>query len=116
VTGPKILTDPIILMSAFRYALGRASYIVGWVADELIAHRDALRPDWRQDTVREIRQAFGGDAAGWGIDAVTWQRVVTAFLAIPTACRSCALTEAACWRWPPPCCGTCNHTSTEEAQ
>lgn len=112
----KIETDPIILMCAFRYALGRATYIVGWVADELIAHAGALRPQWRQDVVRDIRAAIGADTAGWGIDAVQWQRVVDAFLAMPGSCPSCALTAKACTATPRRCCPTCDHGPREEAR
>lgn len=109
MSDDKILTDPIILMCAFRYALGRATYIVGWVADELIAHKDALRPQWRQQTVRDIREAVGSERAGMDMDARRWLDVVAAFHAMPGACRGCALTEDVCRQFRPLCCDRCDH-------
>lgn len=111
----KVCTDPIMLMCAFRYALGRGTYIVGWVADELIEHRLALRSQWRQQIVRDIREAIGEDDAGWGIDATQWRQVVEAFFAVPAACRGCALTVDVCRTWRPLCCDACDHTPGSDA-
>lgn len=74
----RILVDPGVLLSAFRYALGRATYIVGDTARELIAHRDALPQHWRDQIVRDIDLAIGGDRAGMDCDARQWARVADA--------------------------------------
>lgn len=108
---PKIETDPIILMCAQRYALGRATYIVGTVADELIRHRDVLRPQWRQQIIRDIRDAVGEDRAGMDMDARRWLDVVAAFMAVPGACRGCGLTRDVCVTFPPLCCQACEHAT-----
>lgn len=70
-----IEVQPAILMYAFRYALGRQSYAVADVADALVAHRDALRLDWRQQIIRDIGEALDEGRAGMGTDIETWRRV-----------------------------------------
>lgn len=67
--------QPVFLMYAFRYALGRRSYAVGDVCDALIAHRDALAPDWRYQVVRDIDEAIAEGRAGEEIDVARWRKV-----------------------------------------
>jgi hypothetical protein len=67
----RVPLDPVFLMYAFRYALGRQSYAVADVARALIEHRDSLRPDWRQQIIRDIDEAIrdgraANDAHRWG--------------------------------------------------
>lgn len=67
-----------MLMYAFRYALGRQSYCVGDVADELIAHREALTADWRQQIVQDIDVAIAEKQAGSAADVERWRQVQAA--------------------------------------
>jgi hypothetical protein len=67
--------QPVMLMYAFRYALGRQTYAVGNVADTLIANVDALRPDWREQIVRDIGEAIEDGRAGHAIDVERWTQV-----------------------------------------
>lgn len=70
-----ITVEPIMLMYAFRYALGRPSYSVGDVADALIAHASDLRPDWRRQIIRDIDEAIEEGRAGDFDDAQRWRHV-----------------------------------------
>lgn len=67
--------DRLIAIAAFRYALGRASYIVSHVADWLIANRDQLTAHDRAMIVREIGEMAERDALGHDCDIRDWERV-----------------------------------------
>jgi hypothetical protein len=79
-----VVVNAIHIMSAFRYALGRQSYIVGDTADMLVANRDALRLDWRQQIIRDIGDAIEDGRAGSSTDVETWTRCAEA-MAEPVA-------------------------------
>lgn len=51
----------LIMISAFRYALGRNSYMPSTVADFIKANIDVLRISHRQLIIYEIEQAERGD-------------------------------------------------------
>jgi hypothetical protein len=67
--------DSVVLMYAFRYALGRQSYAVADVAKMLIEQRAQLRNDWRQKIVDEIDLAISEDRAGAESDVAIWRSV-----------------------------------------
>lgn len=67
--------DRLIAIAAFRYALGRASYIVSHVADWLIANRDQLSVHDRALIAREIDEAAEHNRLGHDCDVRDWQRV-----------------------------------------
>ena len=71
--------DPVFLMYSFRYALGRQSYAVGDVAQALLDHAEEIRPEWRQQTIRDIKEAIADDRAGMQMDHKTWMDVVDKF-------------------------------------
>ena len=68
-----------VLISAFRYALGRQTYITADTASLLIEQKDNIRPDWQNLIVREINTAIVGGFAGAPIDVAQWERVLVAF-------------------------------------
>lgn len=70
--GAAVLLNPVVLMYAFRYALGRQSYAVADVANMLIANRESLRPDWREQIIRDIDAAKPNLTV---IDMGQWRRV-----------------------------------------
>lgn len=80
-----IRVDPVMLMYAFRYALGRRSYAVGDVADALIAHIGDLRPDWRRQIIRDIDDAIEDGRAGDFDDAQRWRHVANVMTAAEAA-------------------------------
>lgn len=67
-----------VLMCAFRHALGRQSYVAHLVAGELIAHRDALGPDWRRQVTQDIEVAIAEGRAGEPFDVERWRAVAAA--------------------------------------
>ena len=85
MSGHTITVEPIMLMYAFRYALGRMSYSVGDVADALTAHAGDLRPDWRRQIIRDIDEAIEEGRAGMFIDAQRWRHVAGAMAAAERA-------------------------------
>lgn len=78
----RVGVNPIMLLYAFRYALGRMTYAVGDVADALVEHREAIRSDWREQVVRDISEAVAGGRAGMACDVERWLRVAESFEAI----------------------------------
>lgn len=77
--GGPIALDSVFLMYAFRYALGRMSYAVADVAEALIDRKDFLRPDWREQIVRDIDEAIAEGRAGMDFDVQRWRGVADAF-------------------------------------
>lgn len=77
--GALVAVDPVMLMYAFRYALGRMSYAVGDVVDALIEHKAQLRPDWKTQIVRDVISAINEGRAGHDADIEKWRSVVEAF-------------------------------------
>lgn len=69
-----------ILFCAFRYALGRRTYITAVVAECLIEKVDELSPRVRSIIIKEIDTAVADNKAGdANIDAIIWQNVATVF-------------------------------------
>lgn len=64
-----------ILFYAFRYALGRSTYAVGDVVEELIKHKDILSDMTKGLIVKEIKEAIKEKKAGHGSDKVEWMGV-----------------------------------------
>jgi hypothetical protein len=70
---PNITVDPIILFAAFRYALGRSTYIVIDVTDCIQRNATALPTSDRAVMAREIRDAIQGGQAGMPMDVAAWK-------------------------------------------
>jgi len=67
-----------LMLCAFRYALGRQSYIVGTVADHLRENWDDINPAWQKLIIEEIKDAINRGMAGMQMDVETWQMLVEA--------------------------------------
>lgn len=65
-----------ILHYAFRYALGRATYVSGFMADALIHAWPAMTERQREMIVKEINGAINSWRAGHPMDVQEWQRVL----------------------------------------
>lgn len=50
-----------ILYWAFRYALGRKSYVVGHMVKYLIRYEDTITPLTKEHIIRDIKKAAGVD-------------------------------------------------------
>jgi len=70
-----VMTDGMVIY-AFRYALGRASYAVGECVDYLILNWKYLEPSTREVIRRDIMEAFAEDRYGMEMDRRQWERVL----------------------------------------
>ena len=71
--------DRLVLICAFRYALGRMTYMPGVIAGAILQVWDDLTKADQQLFHREITEAFDRGMAGMGCDMDTW----TSVLALP---------------------------------
>lgn len=67
-----------LLIFSFRYALGRRSAGVGYVADLLVEHAARLLATDREQIARDTEMAISGGDAGMDCDVQDWRRVVAA--------------------------------------
>lgn len=67
-----------ILFFAFRYALGRRTYAVGIVSDEIIKQKENIPPITKELMEKEIREAIKKDCAGAECDIARWMDVLKA--------------------------------------
>ena len=65
-----------ILIYAFRYALGRMSYSVSIVRDEIARNWSQLSEGDRKLYHREIREAISNNRAGMECDIRTWSTIL----------------------------------------
>lgn len=70
--------DRLILWSAFRYALGRMTYIVDVVAGEIKRNAHRLDSLDKKKMCDEIEEAISRGEAGQNCDIAVWQSVVDA--------------------------------------
>jgi hypothetical protein len=68
-----IEVSPWVVESAFRYALGRQSYIVAATVDLLIANKDQLTPFMWERIIRDIDRAIADGLP----ERAAWERVQT---------------------------------------
>ena len=64
---------------AFRYALGRTTYVVDMTCKSLIRNAKHIRRDIRGAISREINTAILLDNAGMECDIIEWRKVLEAF-------------------------------------
>ena len=65
-----------ILICAFRYALGRCTYITHTVAEAIKHAWPQLSAHDRELYQREIRQAIEMDRAGHSCDVASWESIL----------------------------------------
>jgi hypothetical protein len=70
------LNEDLILFCAFRYALGRMTYMVSVVVETMIANWDQVDPVDRAKYKEEIRVAINKGRAGMDIDVDEWNRIL----------------------------------------
>ena len=70
------LNEVIVLFCAFRYALGRRSYVVGGVSEEIIKNWNKLNLGQRKLYIEEIKEAIEKGEAGDFCDIECWRRVL----------------------------------------
>ena len=62
-----------VLLCAFRYALGRRSYAVGMIVEEIMSNWDVLDDSKKKLIQDEIREA---DSLGMECDKEQWNRIL----------------------------------------
>ena len=80
------MIDDLLYLAAFRYALGRMTYIVQVIADELM--KAELSDETKKTILREIKEADadipGFNSLGLGLgmwcDRKDWMRVMEKFI------------------------------------
>ena len=65
-----------ILFYAFRYALGRSTYVVGQIVDEIIERWDTLDEQDQSQYKREIVEAIELKPTSMKMDVKEWQRIL----------------------------------------
>lgn len=73
VNNPKDFSD--VCVCAFRYALGRKSYIVSTIADFLINNKEFLEKKDRELIIKEITEAEEVGRLGMEMDKEDWLKV-----------------------------------------
>lgn len=66
----------LLTIAAFRYCLGRCSYIVSECCEHLITNWDNLHDATKILIVEEIEEAFEKGCYGMRCDKNSWQRVL----------------------------------------
>lgn len=70
------LNQELVLGCAFRYALGRATYVVGAVCEELVRLEPILNQNFKDRIAREIQEYQDEHGkAGWDFDNDEWNYV-----------------------------------------
>jgi len=70
------MTNDIVLFMAFRYALGRKTYAVSLVVDEIIDRWETLDDVDRTQYKKEIKEAIKEGRAGMTMDVIEWERIL----------------------------------------
>lgn len=68
-----------IAFYAFRYALGRRTYVVRTVANYIINHKDDFDENHQKLIIKEIKEAIEKGHAGMEMDIRDWIRVLEVF-------------------------------------
>lgn len=65
-----------LMVCAFRYALGRRTYIVSTVADLIIKYKEKLDTNDIEVIARDIKRALETNNYGMEMDKVEWEKVL----------------------------------------
>lgn len=68
--------DPGMLLCAFRYALGRRTYVVEECCDWLVKYWDCLPVQWQKQIHEDIKHAIRYDMAGAEMDVDSWSKIL----------------------------------------
>jgi len=68
--------EDILLFCAFRYALGRKTYVVGTIVDILKNNWNSISPSQRKLYKEEIRDAITNNRAGMDMDVDEWNKIL----------------------------------------
>ena len=65
-----------LIVCAFRYCLGRCSYVVSEMCDHLRDHWDEICPAYQDLIRKEIADAIQRDACGMDMDCKEWSQLI----------------------------------------
>lgn len=68
------LNEDIVIGCAFRYALGRKTYVVSSVCDEIERQVDQISEKTRRRMIVEINEAIWTQNAGMEMDVQRWRQ------------------------------------------
>lgn len=72
----RIEVDVDTIFAAFRYALGRKSYIVSTVVDDIVENWSLIPNKDKDLIIKEIKESIDKDCAGMQCDIEQWKRVL----------------------------------------
>ena len=67
----------LMVLAAFRYCLGRRTYIVGSCVDWLIQYWDEIDQNTKRIILQETKECLDRKEAGDACDVVRWQQLVS---------------------------------------
>lgn len=73
---PIYVLDDLMTLAAFRYCLGRKTYIVSHCVDYLRKHWDQIPINTKALICKEIEKAFETKSYGMEMDKKEWQRIL----------------------------------------
>lgn len=65
-----------IVFIAFRYALGRMTYVVSEVVDYLLNNWNDISIEYQEKIIKEINEAFETNNYGHSIDKDQWEKIL----------------------------------------
>ncbi len=66
----------LTLVASFRYALGRRTYIVSEVVDDILINWDKLSSKFKDTIIKEISEAIENNNAGDQTDIQDWNKIL----------------------------------------
>jgi hypothetical protein len=77
MTSNNITIDELTLFCAVRYTLGRKTYIVSHIVDEVLKNWDKLSDGFKRQLIKEIKQYKKEHSnIGMECDEQTWQKII----------------------------------------
>lgn len=73
---PAIKVSELTLLASFRYALGRQTYIVSEVVENILANRQILSQNTKDKMKAEIEEAIENNSIGHDIDKEQWHKII----------------------------------------
>lgn len=70
------LDERITLLCAFRYSLGRMTYVVSSVINQIIKNWNGLKDSEKSLIKKEINEAITQGHAGMNMDINQWRRIL----------------------------------------
>lgn len=73
---PAIKVSELTLLASFRYALGRQTYIVSEVVENILANWQTLSQNTKDKMKVDIEEAIENNSIGHDIDKEQWNKII----------------------------------------